>query len=197
MATIEEQLEAARKVSQVSEELPNPWQEHWSDTYNTPFFWNPETDESVWEKPLAEVRSAEGDDEVEESEESDDRGPSEEDGESEDLWEPPPPWRIYRSNRYNKQYYGNPETGESTWSWQDVFPWAPESDDREQSQEGEQKNGAGDGRGPPLRLPVERPSLTPPPRRDPPPPPPPPVKTRTLLGTPPCPAKRAFACRLK
>jgi len=31
--------------------LPLPWEEHWSDEYKIPYFWNAETGEALWEKP--------------------------------------------------------------------------------------------------------------------------------------------------
>lgn len=31
--------------------LPHPWEKHWSDEYNIPYFWNKETGESLWETP--------------------------------------------------------------------------------------------------------------------------------------------------
>mmetsp|Transcript_68041 Transcript_68041/g.94302 ORF Transcript_68041/g.94302 Transcript_68041/m.94302 type:complete len:438 (+) Transcript_68041:3-1316(+) len=33
--------------------LPHPWEEHWSDEYQIPYFWNTETGDSLWEKPTA------------------------------------------------------------------------------------------------------------------------------------------------
>lgn len=36
-----------------SDKLPEGWEEHWSDQYSQPFFWNATTGESVWEKPKA------------------------------------------------------------------------------------------------------------------------------------------------
>jgi len=33
--------------------LPVPWQEHWSDEYKIPYFWNSESGEAVWERPTA------------------------------------------------------------------------------------------------------------------------------------------------
>mmetsp|Transcript_41869 Transcript_41869/g.110420 ORF Transcript_41869/g.110420 Transcript_41869/m.110420 type:complete len:386 (+) Transcript_41869:99-1256(+) len=32
-------------------DLPHPWEEHWSDEYQIPYFWNAETGDSLWEKP--------------------------------------------------------------------------------------------------------------------------------------------------
>jgi len=34
-------------------DLPAPWEEHWSDEYQIPYFWNAETGDSAWEKPTA------------------------------------------------------------------------------------------------------------------------------------------------
>merc|ERR1719221_749833 len=31
--------------------LPKPWEQHWSDDYNIPYYWNSETGEALWEKP--------------------------------------------------------------------------------------------------------------------------------------------------
>eukprot|EP00930_Biecheleria_cincta_P052699 TRINITY_DN3798_c1_g5_i1.p1 TRINITY_DN3798_c1_g5~~TRINITY_DN3798_c1_g5_i1.p1 ORF type:complete len:415 (-),score=103.68 TRINITY_DN3798_c1_g5_i1:113-1357(-) len=31
--------------------LPHPWEEHYSDEYKIPYYWNSETGESLWEKP--------------------------------------------------------------------------------------------------------------------------------------------------
>lgn len=31
--------------------LPHPWEEHWSEQYSIPYYWNAETGESLWEKP--------------------------------------------------------------------------------------------------------------------------------------------------
>jgi len=31
--------------------LPFPWEEHWSDEYGIPYFWNSKTGESIWERP--------------------------------------------------------------------------------------------------------------------------------------------------
>jgi len=36
-----------------SQKLPHPWEEHWSEDYNIPYFWNTETGSSVWERPVA------------------------------------------------------------------------------------------------------------------------------------------------
>jgi len=36
-----------------AQRLPHPWEEHWSDDYNIPYFWNSETGSSVWERPVA------------------------------------------------------------------------------------------------------------------------------------------------
>jgi len=36
-----------------NQKLPHPWEEHWSDDYNIPYFWNSETGSSVWERPVA------------------------------------------------------------------------------------------------------------------------------------------------
>jgi len=33
--------------------IPHPWEEHFDDTYQIPFYWNTETGESCWEKPAA------------------------------------------------------------------------------------------------------------------------------------------------
>lgn len=33
--------------------LPKPWEEHWSDEYKIPYFWNTQTGESRWERPRA------------------------------------------------------------------------------------------------------------------------------------------------
>jgi hypothetical protein len=33
--------------------LPKPWEEQWSDEYQIPYFWNPETLQSMWERPDA------------------------------------------------------------------------------------------------------------------------------------------------
>jgi len=33
--------------------LPHPWEEHWSEEYKIPYFWNPETGDSVWHRPEA------------------------------------------------------------------------------------------------------------------------------------------------
>eukprot|EP00747_Dinoflagellata_sp_TGD_P167822 gnl/TRDRNA2_/TRDRNA2_192993_c0_seq1.p1 gnl/TRDRNA2_/TRDRNA2_192993_c0~~gnl/TRDRNA2_/TRDRNA2_192993_c0_seq1.p1 ORF type:complete len:443 (-),score=72.15 gnl/TRDRNA2_/TRDRNA2_192993_c0_seq1:122-1393(-) len=33
--------------------LPPPWEEHWSDEYGIPYYWNPTNGESLWEKPTA------------------------------------------------------------------------------------------------------------------------------------------------
>lgn len=33
--------------------LPHPWQEQFSDEYQIPYYWNPESQESSWEKPTA------------------------------------------------------------------------------------------------------------------------------------------------
>mmetsp|Transcript_16974 Transcript_16974/g.46335 ORF Transcript_16974/g.46335 Transcript_16974/m.46335 type:complete len:111 (+) Transcript_16974:78-410(+) len=33
--------------------LQHPWEEHFSDEFGIPYFWNSETGESVWEKPTA------------------------------------------------------------------------------------------------------------------------------------------------
>jgi hypothetical protein len=33
--------------------LPFPWEEHWSDEYGIPYFWNADTGESLWQKPEA------------------------------------------------------------------------------------------------------------------------------------------------
>lgn len=30
---------------------PPPWEEHWSDEYQIPYYWNPDTGESAWENP--------------------------------------------------------------------------------------------------------------------------------------------------
>lgn len=32
--------------------LPQPWEEHWSEEYGLPYYWNRETDKSVWERPV-------------------------------------------------------------------------------------------------------------------------------------------------
>lgn len=32
-------------------DLPHPWEEHWSDEYGIPYFWNSETGDALWEKP--------------------------------------------------------------------------------------------------------------------------------------------------
>ena len=32
-------------------QLPHPWEELWSVQYKIPYFWNPETGDSSWEKP--------------------------------------------------------------------------------------------------------------------------------------------------
>jgi len=34
-------------------DLPYPWEEHWSEEYQIPYFWNSETGDSLWEKPTA------------------------------------------------------------------------------------------------------------------------------------------------
>lgn len=31
--------------------LPPPWEEHWSDEYGIPYFWNSKTGDAVWERP--------------------------------------------------------------------------------------------------------------------------------------------------
>lgn len=31
--------------------LPKPWEEHWSDEYQIPYFWNADTGEALWERP--------------------------------------------------------------------------------------------------------------------------------------------------
>eukprot|EP00811_Abedinium_folium_P035419 NODE_8211_length_1514_cov_5.154290.p1 GENE.NODE_8211_length_1514_cov_5.154290~~NODE_8211_length_1514_cov_5.154290.p1 ORF type:complete len:430 (+),score=103.99 NODE_8211_length_1514_cov_5.154290:81-1292(+) len=31
--------------------LPHPWEEHWSDDYGIPYYWNTKTGDSMWEKP--------------------------------------------------------------------------------------------------------------------------------------------------
>eukprot|EP00933_Yihiella_yeosuensis_P074061 TRINITY_DN8289_c0_g1_i2.p1 TRINITY_DN8289_c0_g1~~TRINITY_DN8289_c0_g1_i2.p1 ORF type:complete len:141 (+),score=31.66 TRINITY_DN8289_c0_g1_i2:420-842(+) len=31
--------------------LPHPWEEHFSEEYNIPYFWNSETGDALWEKP--------------------------------------------------------------------------------------------------------------------------------------------------
>jgi hypothetical protein len=36
-----------------SSSLLAPWQEHWSDEYGIPYYWNPHTGDSLWEKPQA------------------------------------------------------------------------------------------------------------------------------------------------
>lgn len=33
--------------------LPHPWEEHWSEDFNIPYFWNTVTGESEWERPKA------------------------------------------------------------------------------------------------------------------------------------------------
>ena len=33
--------------------LPYPWEEHWSDEYGIPYFWNSKTGDSAWERPAA------------------------------------------------------------------------------------------------------------------------------------------------
>lgn len=33
--------------------LPKPWEEHWSEEYQIPYFWNVDTGESLWERPTA------------------------------------------------------------------------------------------------------------------------------------------------
>ncbi len=35
--------------------LPRPWQRHWSAEWQLPYYWNPVTEESVWEAPLEDV----------------------------------------------------------------------------------------------------------------------------------------------
>lgn len=37
--------------AQEEEGLPPDWEEHWSDEYNVPYFWNKKTKESVWVRP--------------------------------------------------------------------------------------------------------------------------------------------------
>lgn len=34
-----------------SKALPYPWEEHWSDEFNIPYYWNSETGDSAWERP--------------------------------------------------------------------------------------------------------------------------------------------------
>merc|ERR1711971_921191 len=36
-----------------AQKLPRPWEEHWSNDFNIPYFWNSETGLSVWERPVA------------------------------------------------------------------------------------------------------------------------------------------------
>mmetsp|Transcript_56314 Transcript_56314/g.157950 ORF Transcript_56314/g.157950 Transcript_56314/m.157950 type:complete len:369 (-) Transcript_56314:23-1129(-) len=33
-------------------ELPHPWEEHWSEEYQIPYYWNSETGDALWEKPV-------------------------------------------------------------------------------------------------------------------------------------------------
>jgi len=45
---------AARKpAAKKSSDLPRPWEEHWSEEYAIPYYWNAETGDALWEKPTA------------------------------------------------------------------------------------------------------------------------------------------------
>lgn len=44
---------AAKPPPKAASDLPHPWEEHWSDEYQIPYFWNSETGDSLWEKPTA------------------------------------------------------------------------------------------------------------------------------------------------
>merc|ERR1740121_916891 len=37
------------------EPLPEPWEKHWHDEYGIHYYWNPETEDSQWELPVALV----------------------------------------------------------------------------------------------------------------------------------------------
>lgn len=45
------QPRAAQKVAPTGNGLPAGWEEHFSDEYGIPYFWNTATGESLWEKP--------------------------------------------------------------------------------------------------------------------------------------------------
>lgn len=40
-------------VQQHGTVLPHPWEEHFCDEYQVPYYWNPTTGESLWEPPVA------------------------------------------------------------------------------------------------------------------------------------------------
>lgn len=46
------QMEArAPNHSAATQPLPSPWQQHFSEEYDLPYFWNAETGEAAWERP--------------------------------------------------------------------------------------------------------------------------------------------------
>jgi len=41
----------SRMVRPDQSHLPHPWEKHWDESYGIPYYWNSETDESLWEPP--------------------------------------------------------------------------------------------------------------------------------------------------
>ena len=81
--------------------LPPPWQVYVSVQHQRVFYYNPVTEESVWDRPMTQPIPR-----IEEGDAAGGAAPG---------FGLPPPWQAFVSDHYQRLFYYNPQTEESLW----------------------------------------------------------------------------------
>ena len=94
--------------------LPPPWQVYVSVQHQRVFYYNPVTEESVWDRPMTLPIPR-----IEEGDAAGGAAPG---------FGLPPPWQAFISDQYQQFFYYNPQTEESLWERPEVQPHAVDAE---------------------------------------------------------------------